>query len=147
MRQLYFRFWDIKTKKFAWCNPSIEKLSLLNNTGHYQLWSTISYEVTQFTGLYDKNGKEIWEGDIVKHHPRYIASKEDMIEEDDEWTGTGLINYYPSMMGFGFKLLSGHKCTFHGPEGDEWQQDCLEVIGNKFQNPELLEGGVITGEN
>lgn len=82
----------------------------------------------QFTGLKDKNGKEIYEGDILAWHSN-IYRKHDWV---------GLVLY----RGAGFAVQESDK-SYSSPE---WL-DCacrkdaniIEVIGNVHDNPELLE--------
>ncbi|MBW0222317.1 YopX family protein [Lentilactobacillus otakiensis] len=82
----------------------------------------------QFTGLKDKNGKEIYEGDILAWHSN-IYRKHDWV---------GLVLY----RGAGFAVQESDK-SYSSPE---WL-DCacrkdaniIEVIGNIHENPELLE--------
>lgn len=72
--------------------------------------------IGQYTGLTDKNGKRIFEGDIVKH---YNAVYE--------------ISYITKYARFAGRNSS---CIFAGiPFGN------TEVIGNIYDNPELLKGG------
>jgi hypothetical protein len=68
--------------------------------------------LSQYTGLKDKNGKMIFENDIVKWDEKEWCSK---YEEIVEWD---------------FSLLDMRK--------NDYSEFC-EVIGNKFDNPELLE--------
>jgi len=61
MRQIKFRAWSNKNK--CWCYP------VLDITNDFNLKNTDSsqeYIFSQFTGLYDCEGKEIYEGDLVK---------------------------------------------------------------------------------
>ena len=72
-------------------------------------WETRS----QFTGLLDKNGKEIYEGDIITHRyvPVYVV--EDIVD---------------------FLISVGDGDHWEGMLTNEW-----EVIGNIYENTELLE--------
>ena len=75
-----------------------------------------SWQVMQFTGLHDKNGKEIYEFDIVK-----IKSC------GDEYID--VVKFY----------IDGdyQSCFRTGILG--WHRDEIEVIGNVFENPNLLK--------
>lgn len=68
--------------------------------------------VGQYTGLTDKNGKRIFEGDILKW-------------DSQEWGCK-----YNELVEWNYELLSGRV--------NDWRQWC-EVIGNIHDNPELLE--------
>lgn len=79
-------------------------------------------ELMQSTGLKDKNGKEIFEGDIVDYKGREAVVK---------WHG--------SYASFIYRFVDGLKERF-----SEWDPLFLacynfEVIGNIYENPELLE--------
>jgi len=63
MREIKFRVWDEEGNKYTMTISSdgkIEYYNLQNGSGGDE------YILEQFTGLYDKNGKEIYEGDIVR---------------------------------------------------------------------------------
>jgi uncharacterized phage protein (TIGR01671 family) len=76
----------------------------------------------QFTGLHDKNGKEIYEGDIVK-------TKDDTLK----------VFWNSSTASFDVEF-SGGDCEPLVPFYGEWYPDQHEVIGNIHENPELLKG-------
>ncbi|OCB81755.1 hypothetical protein A8O18_00025 [Lentilactobacillus parabuchneri] len=86
------------------------------------------YIVEQFTGLKDRNGQDVYEGDILAWHSN-IYRKHDWV---------GLVLY----RGAGFAVQESDK-SYSSPE---WL-DCacrkdaniIEVIGNVHTNPELLE--------
>ena len=83
-------------------------------------WSILKETIGQYTGSKDKNGKEIYEGDIV-----YIAAEDErgIIRWDNE-TARYVVIYDNIITDF-----------------DNWYGEDLEVIGNIYDNPELLEEG------
>ena len=76
--------------------------------------------VCQFTGLTDKNGKKIFEGDIVKEFDLF-----------NEYKGKGVVHVSDTFVGW---YISESKSLFRLYK--------YEVIGNIFDDPELMEGGV-----
>lgn len=79
--------------------------------------------VGEFTGLYDKNGREIYEGDIL-HIVRYggeLQTIGDVFEEKGA-----------------FRVHNGYAVADTDILG-QFKPDILEVIGNIHENPELLE--------
>ena len=89
--------------------------------------------VGQFTGLTDINGQRIFEGDIVKTH--YANSiKADFVEEVVFYSGGFCAMYKLQDGGMYSKLADG--CL---PCGNVPYMDRAEVIGNIYDNPELLE--------
>ena len=87
----------------------------------------------QYTGLNDKHGKEIYEGDILRYteHPGYLLSTMNMI------VCWGFEN-----AGFGYKIDNLHGFFMSFWNHDDLEADVLnhcEVIGNIYDNPELLQ--------
>lgn len=86
--------------------------------------------IGQFTGLYDKNGNKIFEGDIVK-----IVGD----SNNDDWKN---VNYIAQIVFFdgGFCAIDGttDNYSFRRYSLSRCEFD-LEVIGNIYDNPELLE--------
>ncbi len=112
----------------------LHNVSVRGNDGVPQLGgeTVCDHELMQYTGLKDKNGKEIYEGDIVEHFGGYkwIAKV--------VWHNTGWYNL-------------GWEEEYHDDDTGEhdpahWQHhilssyDTIRVIGNIHENPELLNG-------
>ena len=106
-----FRAWDKENKEMV----EVELLGkevLLYKDGE---WENIeNFEVMQYTGLKDENGREIYEGDIARH-----ATWGDIYEVIFEDGGFYVLSSYD------FQTINEYP---------------LEVIGNVYENPELLEG-------
>ena len=88
-------------------------------------WFEIDPEtLCQFTGLCDKNGNRIWENDILMAHLDEFYP-EDVTYETVEWGVAGWV---------------GHEANSIGRQYlDEFDTKYYEVVGNTFDNPELLQ--------
>jgi uncharacterized phage protein (TIGR01671 family) len=89
-----------------------------------------SYPVQQYTGLTDKNGREIYEGDIVKYDNSEIAQT--------TISGLAEVIYMTDMTlvdapCFGLWFIGNKSGFYKSMLGD------IEVIGNIFENSELLK--------
>lgn len=99
-----------------------DKWYISNNAGRPFAFEIRPDTICQCTGLKDKNGKLIWENDIV-----------DCSDEEC----CGYIGWNESEAGFYFNVLL-EDGGFEEEHIYDYQ-DCIEVIGNKFDNSELLE--------
>ena len=88
--------------------------------------------IEQFTGLKDKNGKEIYEGDIIGVEQEYSD------ESGKEWTKIGLFGVVSFEKGefgvWGNPLYGNETKHFHDLADGQWI-----VLGNIYENKELLK--------
>lgn len=110
MRKIKFRFWNPPGKAF------VEQYKYSGYV--FELFEQDDMLISsQFTGLFDKNQKELWEGDIVKFH-------EDKIGVVDFQYGSFILKIKNPSTTMGFIFLHA--------------VGLFEIIGNKFENPELI---------
>lgn len=126
MREILFR--GKRTTDGEWCEGNLfidekdEKHEILLGYTNYRIaWEVISETVGQFTGLTDKNGEKIFEGDIVITNKFNNPSKKYIVKYNLSFAS--FIGEDKNEMFF---------TTFDGDSND------FEVIGNVHDNPELL---------
>jgi len=125
-REIKFRAWNPKIETMVYSFDRLEGFwHYVNNAKDID-----GFELMQYTGLKDKNGKEIYEGDIIlihHMHPKWDG-KESRWQITTQETAWGYA--------FDWEHISGYECSIHVMEGDPCN---YEVIGNIYENAELLE--------
>lgn len=127
MRKIKFRVWNPHSKDMSNKYHAIRCNGVLMSACSNEVYLETDLEVTkdvvmQFTGLLDKNGKEIYEGDIVESYNSSFLEKEDSLEKVKtktviEWENS--INHISFGLGF----------TAHD----------IEIIGNIYENSDLIK--------
>jgi uncharacterized phage protein (TIGR01671 family) len=120
MKDIEFRAWDKKTKKMLYVEPASSIHRDMTWTGLvYNKGKLLKYEMMQYTGIKDKNGKKIFEDDVVRL-PNKDECRIVFHTGDDRAMFIGV----PVRSHHGFK---------------EYMYWCGEVVGNVHENPEYLE--------
>lgn len=128
MREIKFRAWDSEKmiyqnnmQSISWPNHLKKECAVwvrcdFNNMGYFELM--------QYTGIKDKHGKEIYEGDIVNEFRKTRSFPDgNFFKRKIEWSDDMILDDAYGEKSIGFNL-------FHGE---------LEIIGNIYENPELLK--------
>jgi len=151
MRPIKFRAWDVKFQKMYFSHgDSDESGRVLLFHGSWEVDTMLpsgDYAETipcngkqailmQFTGLHDKNGKEIYEGDIVLSFSNINKISDPHLTNRDPEYDKKFIKYKN-----GAFILSSKQYDFCGVLGynSATKPEILEVIGNIYESPELLE--------
>jgi uncharacterized phage protein (TIGR01671 family) len=121
MRDYKFRAWDGEAEMMLDSNE-LDQSTL----GHLKRANEINWHIMQYTGLKDKNGKEIYEGDLVKGQ---VASE---VEGAEPFRFEATKVVWCEECG-GFHLMG----FFHDSLYRFSNQNAVEVIGNIYENPEL----------
>lgn len=122
MREIKFRFYDPQENQM--CSSGLE-VDLGGNLAVFM--GENECPIMQYTGLKDKNGKEIYEGDVVR-----VADIYNQINFGGERTYETLPVKWGDFGWLPFIFPGGIDCEFMYSDTD------CEVIGNIYENPELL---------
>ena len=134
-REIKFRLWSKIGKIFIETNnPNLEFVinnngylySIENFYGEIYILPQMDIEVLQFTGLQDRNGKEIYEGDILKYNFPY----------DGRLKYVSPVKFLETEASFGIKDRYENEIPLYRIAANNY----FEIAGNIYENPELLEG-------
>ena len=157
-RQIKFRVWDVEQNKFlsSYADKGIEFYHEQGKDWHEKQVRDIvpvswflqdhnnnleNYIVTQYTGLNDKNGKEIYEGDIVKINRCYTRPFVNEKQQIDyKFIDDGEIEVGQVLWGWNSQkyLVIYEHIRYDDIEDFDKSSHSVEVIGNILENPELL---------
>lgn len=123
MKEIKFRVWckDYNEWEKDYCFLSQDGVvhQMMKN-GQIRAIRPENHVIQFFVGLYDCNNKPIYDGDILKYQDCFLSERHivavEWISENDGWDYTG------------WKLVDSYD-----------QYGTIEVIGNIFENPELLK--------
>jgi uncharacterized phage protein (TIGR01671 family) len=121
MREIKFRVWDKEKNNWYHPSPFTLKQAMSYTWVHENPFADLVF--MQYTGLKDKNGKEIYEGDILEtkkgiYHEAHWGSKCGFaVATKNKWAPTKSKFVYKSML---------------------WGAENGVVIGNAYENPGLL---------
>ena len=129
MRDIKFRIWDTENNEML----KVQELDFeptfyggriaIRPDQYNDYFDTEDMILMQYTGLKDKNGTEIYEGDIIQY--------EDITK--------GLVRYSEKYAQYVLVNTGSVKDEFE-PLGD-YNMEVFEIIGNEYDNPDLLEKG------
>ncbi len=146
MRPIKFRAWIPSVVARDWVGGMVEPSAVWQD-------GSITYDtryytgavIQQFTGINDKNIKEVFEGDIVDIHDTTIGT-EDIVRGEVYWCDSYLcwsIQWLPKQSGADSMRLvkKSLKRSNETPSSDlgDRRWPFIEVIGNIYENPELLK--------
>lgn len=128
MREIKFRVWDLEMKSFY--SPNVHYLSkhggiveIILNSSVKKISGENRFIIQQYTGLKDKNGKEIYEGDICD--VGMVIGPVEFIIGSFSLASNPLIEFLPKNI-----------CAFDPDFDPSWID--VTVIGNIYEKPELL---------
>ncbi len=127
MKGLKFRVWDIEREcyldktELAGITPDGKYVLYIEDEEISRLETNGNYIIEQYAGLKDKNGKEIYENDIVEHTTCYYGNEKRhrKVVERKEWDSDD----FGEPHNIGYRDLSEY----------------MEVVGNIHENADLLE--------
>lgn len=145
MREILFRGRSVDTDEWVYgsfCMDALEQVGHPIEVNGFIRWYDIENKkvlvceveretVGQYTGLCDKNGKKIFEGDVLSHYINWLGRRVNGVcEYDDKEQAAWMCRFVDE---------SENEAT--GFLADWVDNNGCEIIGNIHDNPELLKGG------
>ena len=133
MREIKFRAWDKLTSKMLYWEYLLSVHPSIN-----LFFNEPDVELMQYTGLKDKNGKEIYERDIIQEQTIMIGHTGKVFQQGSgEWSVSYRRGSHP------FYIPDGFENSIETHSLQDWASDKrIVVIGNIYENPELLSPNV-----
>ena len=145
MREIKFRAWEPLNKEMHYLDFALYDYkdgdcrfvlpSKRQGLRYYTIMNLEAVEVMQFTGLLDKNGKEIFEGDIIKVTGEFAIDDSGIIkwsQQEDDYT-----YHCGFMVDWQEEVKRRSHLSFWANHRE------IEIIGNIYENPELLEEATV----
>lgn len=121
------RAWDKQDERMSYGEVEYFDDMIGYRFDHFCTGADEDVEFMQSTGIKDKNGVEIYEGDILKLHAIFLAP-------DDK---IGYLEYSPK---YGYSIIFEGNRLYRQEYWASTNKLKYEVIGNIYENPELLKG-------
>ena len=119
MREIRFRIWSPIEDQMVYSDLKRDEMNLTTAVAYHNTHPEKGH-LMQFTGLRDKNGKDVYEGDVVKWTSTFDGASGDTHIDKMEWQ-------------------EGYACFMLMPWAHEPHAAEMEVIGNVHAHPELLK--------
>lgn len=148
MRKIKFRIWDNKyhryRKRDQWALTVDGKplRYFLGESGGFDFVDDSNLLLEQYTGNKDKNGKEIYEGDIILTEGHFIGMYFNQIRSEQERKKSSFYSWKAKVIwddGYASFLLEYINQDYNGRGNLIGTAPWAEVIGNIHENPELLD--------
>mgnify|MGYP002796980539 CR=1 FL=1 len=115
----------------------------INRSGQWGWIKVLPETLCQFTGMVDKNGRRIWENDIVScEHEKYPEDNPlevyPLFPEPVKYNRNYAVEFINTGSSYGYRLRN--KSIHFMITGNVIYNHKIEAIGNVFDNPELLKG-------